>query len=513
MPPLPTLSSPSLGTLKYTGTSDARGNPIYKDSKGSLITRQGNQNILSKPANPVASNTSSQPASQGNTFTAVLGDPNQPPIKKFGAAIGDMMLQYQAARTNSIASGDAAMSKFSQEQTSKTLAETPDAEKVFSPGTQSAIRTARANEGVDTANAYADAIRRNDAASKAFLEVKDSIVSQAKDLFGSELNRPSDTMLEHYTSLLQKGSLQLSDIPKEALPFVIESLDPATLPKSISAQTDELKLIDLKNKILGLGPLTQQENLELKQYVQEKYKPEDQKWALDYLTGKRNDPPTPIKTTDAGSDPQAIEDWKQAVLSGNATIAQVPIALRTKVAAAMNTEDAAGANGSYSPLAASRLTLASSRIVQNFKDLPQFQLTANGLPYLQRIDAALKTPGSVSDQDLLDSLTKLNTAGNAISDAQVRLITDGRSLSDAAGVYANKLKNGGVLSNNQRKQIQEIAKGIYANYKKGYQPVYDQVTAQLTAAGIPKQFWTIPDLNKLSEGQTGGADNDPLGIR
>lgn len=223
-----------------------------------------------------------------------------------------------------------------------------------------------------------------------------------------------------------------------------------------------------------------------------------------------------------GGSAQDIEDWMQAVQNGNSTIAQVPIALRTAVAHALNTATGPdGAGGTYSPLAASRETLAASRIANNFIELPQYQLTANGLPYLQRIDAAIKTPGSVSDQDLLDSLTKLNTAGNAISDAQVKIITDGKSLADIAGTWGNKLANGGVLSNNQRNQIQTIAKNIYSNYKKGYQPVYDQVTAQLSAAGIPKQFWTIPDLNNLSAksgldtssgGEGGGPENDPLNL-
>ncbi len=136
--------------------------------------------------------------------------------------------------------------------------------------------------------------------------------------------------------------------------------------------------------------------------------------------------------------------------------------------------------------------------------LPQYELTANGLPYLQRIDAALKIPGSVSDQDLLDSLTKLNTAGNAVTDAQVKIITDGKSFSDWANTIANKFRTGGVLSADQRKQIRDISNSIYANYKKGYQPVYDQATSQLKAAGIPEAFWTIPDLNKLNAGVEAG---------
>lgn len=205
------------------------------------------------------------------------------------------------------------------------------------------------------------------------------------------------------------------------------------------------------------------------------------------------------KLTGSGTvDPATTDAYVQGINNGSITsIASVPAEYRNSVATAM------AKSGVTTPLADSRLALASTRIAANYLQLPQYQLTANGLPYLQRIDAAIKTPGSVSDQDLLDSLTKLNTAGNAISDAQVKLITDGRSLSDEASVLKNKLSTGGVLSTTQRKQIQDIAQAIFKNYQTGYQPVYDQVTSQLKAAGIPKQFWTIPDLNNLSSGLGG----------
>lgn len=209
-----------------------------------------------------------------------------------------------------------------------------------------------------------------------------------------------------------------------------------------------------------------------------------------------------------GTNP-TVDAWVQAVLSGNSQISSVPANLKNQVAVGLNSQP----ETAYSPLAGSRYTLEASRIASNFINLPQFQLTANGLPYLQRIDAAMKTPGSVSDQDLLDSLTKLNTAGNAISDAQVRLVTDGKSFADTVNSFQNKFKNGGVLSDNQRNQIQSIAKAIYANYQKGYDPVFKQVTAQLTAAGIPKAFWTIPDLNNLSAQATGDTPSSATDFR
>ena len=190
-----------------------------------------------------------------------------------------------------------------------------------------------------------------------------------------------------------------------------------------------------------------------------------------------------------------VHAWTKSVLNGDATMQQVPMQYRTPVA---RERDSAPISA-YSPTASSRFQMASTRMTQPYRDMAQYKLAADGLPYLERIDAAMKTPGSVSDQDILDSLTKLNTGGNAVTDAQVRLITDGRSFSDAVNVFKNKLKNGGVLSDNQRQQIQTIANAIYANYQKGYQPIYEQATRQLKAAGIPEAFWSMPNLNNLAE--------------
>lgn len=226
------------------------------------------------------------------------------------------------------------------------------------------------------------------------------------------------------------------------------------------------------------------------------------------------------KATDGGTDPDTaalnsqVQGYVDAYKAGAITsLSTVPKGIRSQVAEAIagNGGGDGTADGtdttSYSPLAVNRFTRAANAIVANFIALPQYQLTANGLPYLQRIAAAEQNPGSVSDQDLLDSLTKLNSSGNAISDAQVKIITDGQSYSDLASVLGNKLKNGGVLSKDQRSQIQKIATAVYDNYKQGYQPVYDQASTQLKASGIPEQFWTIPDLNKLNGAQTGGGNN------
>lgn len=232
------------------------------------------------------------------------------------------------------------------------------------------------------------------------------------------------------------------------------------------------------------------------------------------------------------SDPTALA-YAGGVQTGNMTFQSIPKAYKNSVAMILQNSG----DPLYSPLSMTRNTLASERIAAPYKKMPGYDLTAGAQTYLDRINASLKHPGSVADQDLLDSLTKLNTGGNAITDAQVGIITKGKSFSDTLNTYANKLKTGGVLSDDQRQQIGQIANEIATNYRKSYQPIYDMASKQLTAAKIPKQFWTIPDLNALSVARAAadaapakpgaaaapgtsfngltnpGSKNDPLGLR
>lgn len=200
-----------------------------------------------------------------------------------------------------------------------------------------------------------------------------------------------------------------------------------------------------------------------------------------------------INQTNAPSAPATISDYGDNILDGNASLSNVPAKDRPAVSSYMRTQ-----LNAETPIAAARSTMAASRITAPYTNLSQYKLASDAQPYLQRIDAASKTPGPVADQDMLDSLTKLNTGGNAITDAQVSLITDHKSYADALDVFAKKFKSGGSLSDSMRKQIVDISHAIAANYLKGYQPVYEAATTQLKAAGIKPQFWTIPDLSKFA---------------
>ncbi len=154
----------------------------------------------------------------------------------------------------------------------------------------------------------------------------------------------------------------------------------------------------------------------------------------------------------------------------------------------------------YDALTIRRYNLASNAAIKNYIALPGYSLVANGQAYLSRIDSAMKVPGSVSDQDLLDSITKLNNAGGQVTEAQVNTVLKGASLADKMNVWQKYLtSNGGVLSNAQRQEVSDVAHAVYKGYQTMYQPIYDKVTQNLKDQGIPKQFWNIPDINELSK--------------
>lgn len=196
-----------------------------------------------------------------------------------------------------------------------------------------------------------------------------------------------------------------------------------------------------------------------------------------------------------GVDSPEVAHWSENIRTGIATMQNVPNRFKTAVSDYLATLP----GGAFSPLATRRFVMSAGAIAKPYMDMPQYQLTAGAAPYLQRMDAALKMPRptAVSDQELLDSFTKLNTGGNAVTDAQVNIITGNKSLGDWLNVAANKLKGGGPLSDAQRKQIGELAHEVYKNYQKGWEPLAKEVDAKMEGAQIPKAFRIIPDLSKL----------------
>jgi len=156
-----------------------------------------------------------------------------------------------------------------------------------------------------------------------------------------------------------------------------------------------------------------------------------------------------------------------------------------------------------SPLNTGRWTLAANRAVAPYTKLSAYNLIQNAQPYMSRIAAMENLPsGSLGDRELLDTMTKLATGGNQVTEAQVNTVLRGQSLADKINVWQKYMsENGGVLSDDQRRQIQAIAHAVYGGYQKLYQPIYDAAIKSMKDRGIPEKFWgAIPDLNALSGG-------------
>lgn len=215
----------------------------------------------------------------------------------------------------------------------------------------------------------------------------------------------------------------------------------------------------------------------------------------------------------AGGD-EITQSYVDDVMSGATNLNNVPMARRDLVAKGL--ADLLRADPARLPPGAQqRIQAAASRVVAPYIDSSQYKLAANGLPYIERINAALKNPGSVGDQEAIDSLTKLANSGSAVTEAQVKLITGYGSLSDWASVLANKFRNGGALSQSQRDQIKKVANETFDAYEKGVTPIYEEATGKLKARGINQAYWPIMDVKGMSQkiraslGDTQGAGKAP----
>lgn len=154
---------------------------------------------------------------------------------------------------------------------------------------------------------------------------------------------------------------------------------------------------------------------------------------------------------------------------------------------------------SGSALTTRRWSLSANAAMSSFKDLGTYQVLSNVAPYLANIRAASQNPNSVSDLELLDSYVRASKGGTGqVTDTQVDTILKGSSIADSYQQLENKLKAGGVLSPQQRSEIQNLATSVYKENADDYQKIYVQAIQNMQSQGIPAAFWgQLPDLNAL----------------
>lgn len=205
-----------------------------------------------------------------------------------------------------------------------------------------------------------------------------------------------------------------------------------------------------------------------------------------------------------GPDDPAVLAYKDQVYAGGIDARNVPVEYRTQLVQAMDAEakqaEAEQKDPRLPPIASQRLSQVANTISQGYRETSGYKLAIDGLPYIERIKAAMSQPhSSNSDAELLDAFTKLNNSGNAVTDTQVNLVTGYKSYADMLSTLKNKIVGqGGALSNEQRMQIEKLADATYDNYQKGYAPMYQELTDKLRERKIPESLWPIPNFNKLA---------------
>lgn len=158
--------------------------------------------------------------------------------------------------------------------------------------------------------------------------------------------------------------------------------------------------------------------------------------------------------------------------------------------------------GNLSALDIGRYNLAATRATKTFRDTQVFKAATNAGFYIAKIKAATEGTGSIQDQEILDSISQFNTGGGRVTEAQVNIILKGKSLNDTMNTWANKLKNGGILSNEQRKQALQLANETAKQFSKNYEEKYTPLAKNLEKQKIPKEFWGIPTPEQL-KGEVG----------
>lgn len=156
-----------------------------------------------------------------------------------------------------------------------------------------------------------------------------------------------------------------------------------------------------------------------------------------------------------------------------------------------------------SPLNKGRLTRNANSALKSYLASPIYTAVSSGATYLSRINAAMQDPGSISDTSLADSIIKIETGGGQVTEAQLDTYFKGQSFSDAFNVQKDKVEaKGGVLSPQQRTDLDNLAKDVFSNYQTQYEQLYTQAAQNLQGQGIPLNYMgNFP--NFLSLIQTG----------
>ena len=200
---------------------------------------------------------------------------------------------------------------------------------------------------------------------------------------------------------------------------------------------------------------------------------------------------TPEEVTASGLDPSM--DWQR---SPEGKVEPVDAG---KTPAAGYTLDENGNvidGGDFSTLDIGRFNLASNRATKVFRDSMAFKSAQNAGFYLAKLKAA-EQGGSINDQEILDSISQFNTGGGRVTEAQVNIILHGRSLGDTVNTWYNQMKNGGVLSDEQRHRALALAKATADEFLKNYEDKYKPLAANLIKQRIPQEFWGVPTPDQL----------------
>lgn len=213
--------------------------------------------------------------------------------------------------------------------------------------------------------------------------------------------------------------------------------------------------------------------------------------------------PIPVKDNSTGQTGYiSPTDFDPSTMTqlGGATVTPPKTATDSAYSAMKAQVDAASATPvTGSPINKGRYTRNANSALKNYISSATYQTVSNAVPYLSRIQSAMKDPGSISDTSLADSIIKIETGGGQVTDSQISTYFAGQSFADQFAVEGDKIvAKGGVLSPQQRTDLAGLAESTFGYYQQQYEGLYVQAMGALKAQGIPLNYGTnLPDFTSL----------------
>jgi LysM repeat protein len=227
----------------------------------------------------------------------------------------------------------------------------------------------------------------------------------------------------------------------------------------------------------------------------------------------------PVAAKNAWMNSPQVDNQVKMIIAGGLNVDQAISGLDAKTQNRLSNQITAAVNDGVIPpslvtqqkdaqLKLTNARRANSIVGSTIKNDPTIKFYLSADPLISRVRGAMSGDGNaVSDQELLDAVTMLNTGGTRPTEAQVGIITHGQSYNDAIDVWKKKLGSGGVLSDANRQQLKDVAEATFTQLENSYKKRLDTYNRELKKAGIDYPILNLADVADIADAGSSGSSS------